>query len=122
MKKIIFLLLAVVLCLWGCSNDDDISKLPEGAITIEGLYASDELPVGYYFSKDGFGIQYIGSEPYQIRYYILDGKIHIENYSVENGNSSDFTFEQFDENIIIGGIKYVRQNEENSQKSIDNVE
>jgi len=121
MKKFVFLLLAVLLCLCGCGDDGEDIKLPEGATTIEGLYVSEELPVGYYFSKDGFGIQYIGAEPYQIRYYILDGKIHIENFSVENGKTSDFTFEQSDENILIGGLKYVRQNEENSQKSIDNA-
>lgn len=121
MKRLVLLLLALVLCLCSCSNDGDEIKLPDGATTIEGLYVSEELPVGYYFSKDGFGIQYIGGEPYRIRYYILDGKIHIENYSVENGNTKDFIFEQSDENILIGGLKYVRQNEENSQKSIDNA-
>lgn len=89
----------------GCGKDDEI-KLPDGAKTIEGMYISSELPVAYYFSSDGFGQQYIGNEVYQIRYYILNDRIYIENFSVEGGNNADFSVELADGYILIGGVEY----------------
>lgn len=119
-KTIIFFPLLILLCvavLFGCDGREE--TLPEGATTIEGTYTADELPVGYYFSKDGFGQQYIGSEVYQIRYYILDGKIHIENFSVDGGLVADFPVEIYDDCIKIGNIRYSLQ--ENSESSAVNT-
>ena len=116
----IFFPLIFLLCiaaLFGCDRTE--VTLPEGATTIEGTYISDEMPVGYYFSKDGFGQQYIGNEVYQIRYYIFDGKIHIENYSIDGGLVADFPVEVCDGCIIISNIRYSLQ--ENSEASAINT-
>ena len=121
MKKTVMLFpLLFMLCvaaLFGCDRAE--VALPEGATTIEGTYTADEMPVGYYFSKDGFGQQYIGSEVYQIRYYILDGKIHIENFSVDGGLVADFPVEVCDDCIKISNIRYSLQ--ENSEASAVNT-
>lgn len=119
-KKTIFFPLLFLLCiaaLFGCDRTE--VTLPEGATTIEGTYISDEMPVGYYFSKDGFGQQYIGNEVYHIRYYIFDGKIHIENYSIDGGLVADFPVEVCDGCIIISNIRYSLQ--ENSEASAINT-
>ncbi len=107
MKKIILMLLLLVsLALFGCEDKAEVPEVPNGATTIEGVYIAEDIGVCYYFSKDGFGFQYIGGQPFQIRYYIKDGSIHIENFSVEGGLSADFTFEQYDGYILINNIKY----------------
>ena len=106
-----------IAALFGCDRTE--VTLPEGATTIEGTYISDEMPVGYYFSKDGFGQQYIGNEVYQIRYYIFDGKIHIENYSIDGGLVADFPVKVCDGCIIISNIRYSLQ--ENSEASAINT-
>lgn len=111
------LFLLCIASLFACDSAD--VTLPEGATTIEGTYISDELPVGYYFSKDGFGQQYIGSEVYQIRYYILDGKIHIENFSIDGGLVADFPVVVYDDCIKISNIRYSLQ--ENSEASVVNT-
>ena len=105
MKRVALLIIMLMLLFCGCDKKNDM-ELPEGATTIDGTYVSDELPVAYYFSKDGFGQQYIGNEIYQIRYYILNDRIYIENFSVDGGNNADFDVEIGEDYILIGGIRY----------------
>ena len=112
MKKIFIFLFSFILiaslCLTSCSDDDD--SLPEGARTIDGSYATTEtyFDIGYIFTTDGFGYQFIGEEVYQIKYYILGNTITIENFSVDNVVPTTFTFSEGDNFIIISGIKYTK--------------
>lgn len=98
---------AAILCaaLCACSGSD-VTAVPDGAETIEGMFMCEILPAGYYFSKDGFGQQYIGDSVYQIKYYIIGDKLTVENFSIEGGDTTVFDYEYCKTYILIGGLKY----------------
>jgi hypothetical protein len=105
-NKFISIILILIFCfaLFSCSKDNN---LPDGAKTIEGSYASYEYGfIGYDFMSDGYGFQFIGENVYRIRYYILGGKITIENFSIEGGKTATFDFSQENDHIFIGGMEF----------------
>ncbi|NLN55451.1 MAG: hypothetical protein GX148_04015 [Clostridiales bacterium] len=107
MKKIMLsaaCTLLIFFFLFSCSKDN---TLPEGARTIDGSFATDEPTfIGYIFMPDGYGFQFIGENVYQIKYYILGNEITIENFSVDKGNTSTFSFTQGEDYITIGEMRY----------------
>lgn len=103
----LFVIQGICLCFFlsSCTKND---SLPEGARTIEGSYSTNRIgtDIGYIFTTDGFGYQLIGEEVYQIKYYILGNTITVENFSVDPGITTTFTFYEGDGFVRINGIKY----------------
>ncbi len=106
MKRLLAIFVVIVAVFFCGCNDGELPELPAGAETIDGVYISEELDVGYLFTKDGFGMMNVAGEPFQIVYYILDGNIYVQNFSVEDEGFRAFSFEQYDDHVLISGIKY----------------
>ncbi|MEG2004118.1 MAG: hypothetical protein RR057_05915, partial [Clostridia bacterium] len=62
MKKTIFIFPILFLILFCSCSSGSQSDIPDGATTINGTYEAEKLPVGYFFSADGFGLQFIGDQ------------------------------------------------------------
>lgn len=105
-KALVLLLIIMTLVILIACDHQNTTDIPDGATVISGSYFASDLPVGYYFSSDGFGQQYIGTAVYRIKYYITGSKICIENFSVEEGNTQIFDFLLGENYILIAGIKY----------------
>ena len=73
---------------------------------ISGSYMNDSLNVGYNFFPNGTGFQFINENAYMIEYVIKDGNITITTL-VEPKVIETFSFEQYSESVIIGGVIYI---------------
>ena len=108
MKRFIILLIFIVLL--ACSCEDTREKAPKGSRTIEGTYVCDveDLYIGYIFGSDGYGMQIIGDEQYNINYYILGDSIVIENFSVSGGDKTTLDFYESDGKIYIAEMPFTK--------------
>ena len=97
------LALAVCLLLLTACGLTKIAPINEGETYLEGSWYFEELHVGYNFFPDGGGYQFIGETVVPIRYGVFNHSI----YLVDSGGVVDFTFEETDEGILIGGLLFL---------------
>ncbi len=116
MKKLISLIFVLVFLLVSCG--DGRGEPPKGSRTIDGLYVCeiDDVRIAYIFETDGFGMQLLGDEQYNINYYILGNSIVIENFSVEGGDVTTLEFIESGGKVYIGGMPFVKVEEEKASE------